>query len=522
MAGKPKPMSQIKQLLRLHQQGWKIKTIARELGISKNTVKLYLQRVQQENWPIASLMALEGPVLEAKFHAGNPAYKDTRYQKLKDKLDYYAKQLEQTGVTKLLLWEEYHKEHPTGYGRSQFCHHLYQHIRARNPSMVLHHKPADKLFIDYAGKTLSYVDRSSGEVINCQVFVACLPYSDYGFALAVPSQKIADFIHALIRCLEFLGGVPALLVPDNLKSAIVKTDRYEPDINRALEDLANHYGTNVLPARVARPKDKALVENQVKLIYSRVYARLRNQQFFSLHALNEAITEKMYRHNQTRMQEKPYSREERFLADEKPLLGPLPTDSFQIKSYREYKVRQNNHIKLSEDSHYYSVPYQYIGETVKVIYSRSMVRIYHEGNQIGAHARDIRPGYTTVANHLCSHHQHYLKRSPEYYLKKAKSVSSTLHELIGKLFTQDRHPEQLYSSCDGLLGIYRKIGTEKADKACKIALEYQYYSYSFVRKVLDNNMVDQQSTDPQKPLPGHDNVRGKEYYEKQLNIHFKS
>lgn len=486
--------------------------------MSKNTVKSCLQKVQAAGWQINALLKLEDPLLEAKFHAGNPAYKDNRYEQLKDKLDFYAKELPKTGVTRLLLWQEYKTEHPDGYSRTQFYHHLRQHTRACNPSMVLHHKPADKLFVDFAGSKLSYIDRYSGERIECQVFVACLPYSDYGFVMAVPSQRIADFIHALDCCLQWLGGVPDLIVPDNLKSAVVKADKYQPDINRTLEDFANHYGTNVWPARAGKPKDKALVENQVKLIYSRVYAPLRKQRFFSLHALNEAMGEKMHKHNQTRMQEKPFCREERFLAEEKPLLGPLPQNSFEIKTYREYTVRVNNHIKLSEDKHYYSVPYQYIGKKVKVIYTRTMVRIYSEGKQIATHARDYRTGcYTTLQQHLCSHHQHYLKRSPDYYLDKGRSVSAILHELFKRIFAQERHPEQLYGTCDGLLSIYRRMDRQKADKACAMAIEYQHYSYRFILNILKNNMVDQPVSSQQRSLPEHGNIRGSDYY-KQLNI----
>jgi transposase len=520
MAGKPKPMSQIKQLLRLHQMGWKVKAIARTLAVSKNTVKSYLRKVFISKWVIAELLCLEDPVLEAKFHAGNPAYKDMRYEQLKDKLDYYARELRRTGVTKLLLWDEYQQDYPNGYGRSQFCYHLLKHVRTSKPSMVLTHKPGDKLFVDFAGKRLSYIDRSSGEIMEVQVFVACLPYSDYGFAIAVPSQRISDFIYALTCCLIALGGVPGLIVPDNMKSAIVRASRYEPDVNRVLEDFANHYGTAVLPARAAHPKDKALVENQVKLLYNRVYARLRNRQFFSLAELNEAIGEKLRIHNQTRMQEKPYCREESFLAEEKSLLGPLPDNYFEIKSYREYTVRLNNHIKLSEDKHYYSIPYQYTGKKVVVNYTRTMVRIYAQGKQIAAHPRSYKPGhYTTQPNHLCSTHKHYLKRSPVYYLSKAQSTSSALYRLFELIFGQDRHPEQLYGTCDGLLNIYRKTDHQKADKACNLAIEHENYSYRFILNILSNNMIDQPEVSEEKPLPEHQNIRGKDYYQ-QLTLNF--
>ena len=307
---------------------------------------------------------------------------------------------------------------------------LRQHKIAGKPSSVLEHHPGDKLYIDFAGKPLSYVDKQTGEEINVQVFVACLPYSDYGFAMAVPTQRTDDFIHALQKCLKDLGGVPQTLVPDNLKAAITKASRYEPSINRVMEDFANHYGTTVTPARAGKPKDKALVENQVKLIYSRVYAKLRNQRFFDLPSLNKAIQEKMLAHNQTRMQRKNYSRQEKFIADEKQALQPLPTNDFEVKYYKSLKVAHNNHIFISSDRHHYSVPYTYIGQHTRVIYTRSVVRIFSsQGQLIAVHPRSLKKsGYTTRKEHLCSHHQYYKKRSPTYYMQRGYDHSEQLYQ----------------------------------------------------------------------------------------------
>lgn len=520
MAGKPKPMSQIKQLLRLHQQGEGKKTIARKLCISKNTVKAYLDKLTLLPLSIEVLLTLEDPVLESKFHAGNPAYTQDRFDYFKNRLDYLVSELKRVGVTKGLLWQEYRQQCPEGYSYSQFCFHLSQHLIAAKPSMVLHHQAAEKLFIDFAGKKHSYVDIDTGEVMECQVFVACLPYSDYSFAMAVRSQSIHDFIYALTCCLNDLGGTPKVLVPDNFKSAIVKANRYEPDVNQALEDFANHYDITVVPARVRKPKDKALVENAVKLIYSRVYARLRNQQFFDLPSLNAAIKEKVNEHNQTRMQQKPYSRQERFLADEKHLLGPLPKDVFEIKYYRELKVARNNHVYLAQDKHYYSVPYSCIGLKAKVIYTRSMVHIYTKGKQVALHIRSYQQGgYSTINEHLCSHHQHYLDRSPQYYLQRASGRSEQLYSLVKLIFEQNRYPEQLYRTCDGLLNLQKKSNPDAFEKACQLAVEHQNYSYRFVFNLLENNMTDHQQTAPEQPLPNHENIRGKDYY-RQTSIEF--
>ncbi len=514
MAGKPKHMSQIKQLFRLHKQGLGIKTIARELGMSRNTVKSYLTKLKEGKLDTKLLLSLDEPILEAKLFAGNPSYKEERYKHVKDNLGYLAGELKKTGVTRRLLWEEYRISSPNGYGYTQFCYHISQYLLAQNPTMVLNHSAGEKLFIDFAGKKLSYVNKETGELIECQVFVACLPYSDYSFAMAVPSQNIEDFLHALKCCLKELGGVPRTLIPDNLKSAIIKANRYEPGINQALEDFANHYDTTVTPTRSRKPKDKALVENQVRLIYSRVYAKLRNHTFFDMHSLNRAIAEKIREHNQTRMQQKDYCREEKFLAEEKHLLTPLPASEYEVKYYKKLKVAKNNHIYLTNDKHYYSVHYAHIGNQVIVIYTRSMVYIYANGKRIAVHQRDRRKGaYTTNKEHLCSHHRNYLDRSPEYYIEKAKQKSTALYQLFEQIFKQKKYPEQLYRTCDGLLSMQRKTPDHEFERACEMALENKIYSYRFILNIIENGMTKSiPETSSQKTLPFHENTRGAGYY----------
>lgn len=514
MAGKPKRMSLIKQLLRLHKQEKKIKSIARDLNISKNTVKSYLNKFKALKFNIDTLLLMDDPVLEAVFHPGNPAYKDTRFENFKSELDYYEKELKCTGVTKKLLWEEYRQKYPQGYSLSQFCFHLSQHLRNKNPTLNLEHRAGEKLYVDYAGKKISYINKETGEIIECQVFVACLPYSDYSFCMAVKSQKIEDFLYALECCLKSLGGVPKILVPDNLKAAIIKADRYEPSVNMALEDFANHYNMTVIPARARKPQDKALVENQVKLIYNRVYAKLRNRQFFSLTDLNEAIKEKTKAHNQTRMQQKNYCREECFLSEEKSLLAVLPKNDFEIKYYKEYKVSKNNHIYLTQDKHYYSVPYQYIGQKSKVIYTRSLVRIYIAGKQVAVHQRDYRPSkYSTDREHLCSTHQHYLDRSPEYYKNRALRIDNIFHQLIEKVFGQNKYPEQLYRTCDGLFSLQRKTEAEIFRKACLKSFKYENYSYGFLLNIIQNKMVEIEEIQLKISLSDHSNIRGRAYFQ---------
>lgn len=515
MAGKTKRMSLIKQLLQLHKQGVAIKQMSRVLDISKNTVKSYLAKFEALHIDIGRLLLLDDLALEAMFHSGNPAFKpDERYDNLMAQMDYLQKELSRKGVTRMQLWEEYILKYPNGYRFTQFCFHIGQRQIASNPSMVLTHHPGEQLYIDFAGDKLSYCDKSTGEIIQCEVFVATLPASDYCFAIAVASQRTDDFLYALEQCLIAIGGVPKMIVCDNLKAAVIKANRYEPEINRAMEDFANHYGVTILPTRAMRPQDKALVENQVKNVYRRVYAPLRNVQFFDITTLNKSIAEMVHKHNQTRMQLKPYCREEYFLAEEQHLLSPLATEHFEIKHYAEYKVAKNNHVQLSQDKHYYSVPYTWIGTTVKVIYTHKLVRIYAKGEQIAVHERIKTPGaYSTNREHLCSTHRHYLDRSPDYYISQAAKISTVFMNYTRAMFDQKRPPEQLYRQCDGLLSLSRKTDNETFNKACEKALSIEVYSYMFIRNMIENKALGLTTQQPSKPLPNHDNIRGKNQYQ---------
>lgn len=515
MAGKITRMGLIKQLLQLHQNGTAVKAMARILGISKNTVKNYLAKLEALGLDYKRLLAMDDAPLEALFHSGNPAYKtDQRYEGFIAQLDYFKTELGRRGVTRQLLWKEYLAKTPSGYSYTQFCYHLGQQLAAANPSMVLEHIPGQKLYIDFAGDKLSYCDIETGQVIACEVFVATLPATDFCFAMAVANQTTEEFLYALACCLKAIGGVPQSIVCDNLKAAVVKANRYEPEINRALEDFANHYGTTIVPTRAYRPKDKALVENQVKMIYRRVYAPLRNCQFFSLKELNQAIARMVLEHNQTRRQQKDFCRQEQFLAQERHLLKALPSSDFELKHYCTYKVAKNNHILLCQDRHYYSVPYSLIGTEVKVVYTRAMVYIYSRGQQVAVHQRDRLSGtYTSTPAHLCSAHQHYLQRSPQYYKDKASKISTLFETYIAKLFDNQRPPEQLYRQCDGLLSLARKTEQQIFEKVCQWALDVEVYSYPFILKCIKNKTYLMEESKPPEALPEHSNVRGKAYFE---------
>jgi len=518
MAGKLVRMSKIKQVLQLHQQGRSNRQIALDLGLYKATVNDYIRKVRSNGFDINHLLRLEDPVLEKKFSAGTPAYTEERFEVLKDQLDYFDKELTKKGVTKALLWEEYLQDHPDGYRYSQFCYHLSQLQSARHPTAILEHLAGEKLYIDFAGKPLSYINRDAGEVIYVQVFVACLPYSDYTFAIGVPSQKTDDFLYALSCALTFFGGSPKILVPDNLKGAVTKADKYEPELNLVMEDFANHYGFVVIPARPYKAKDKAAVENHVRIIYNRVYARLRNNIFYSLQELNRAIEEKIHDHNQTRMQQKNYSRQEKFLAEEKAALKALPQKGFELKYYTDLRVANNNCIYLGRDKHYYSVPYRYIGQKVSVIYTRTLVQIYCKNECIATHLRSIGFGYTTQKDHLCSTHNHYLSRSPEYYINQARKYSPGLTKIVEMSFESNQVPEVIYKRCDGLLSLQRNTDPAVFERACEYAIECGLFSYKSLQNIIQNKSYElyQPKQIKQEPV-SHQNIRGREYYINQLS-----
>jgi transposase len=516
MSGTVTRMSRIKQLLLMHRQGVSNRGIAQELCLDKETVNTYVRKVKAHSFSVDDLVALDDPILEGKFTAGTAAYTEKRFETFKEQLSYFEKELRRRHVTRHTLWEEYISNDPDGYRYSQFCYHLSQMLVARKPTGILDHHPGVELYVDFAGDTMDYVDMDTGIIKKAQVFVASLPYSDYTFAMAVPSQSTDDFLYALSCCLSSFGGCPKVLVPDNLKAAVVKADRYEPELNRVMEDFANHYGFVVSPARVRKPRDKASVENAVKIVYQRIYAKLRNRTFFSIEEINEAFREKVREHNQTRMQQKEYSREEKFLAEEKQVLNPLPASGFEIKYYADLRVASNNCIYLGRDKHYYSVPYAYIGQKVSVIYTRTLVQIYAKGQSIAVHQRNFGFGYTTQSEHLCSAHRHYRERSPEYYMQKAGERSQALEDVIRSIFKQAQTPETMFKRCDGLLSLQRKTDPAMFERACQIALDNNILTYTFMQNLIENKAsalhVAADQMYKHTPLPKHTNIRGKGYF----------
>ena len=389
MAGKLMNMSKVKQIIRLRTQGVAIQTISRSLDISRNTVKKYLRLVEVNKHSIDELLGKEDEELEALLFNPDPVSEE-RYQHLMEMFPYIEKELKRTGVNRWILWAEYKEKHLDGYSYPHFCAALRQWMGTKGATMHFEHIPADKMFIDFAGKKLHWIDRKTGEVNDVEVYVAILGYSQLTYVQAVPSQKKADYIGATENALHYFGGVPQVLVPDNLKSAVHKANKYEADLNTDFSDFANHYNTSVLPTRSYKPRDKALVENAVRIAYSRIYAPIRNQVFHSLEELNKAIANQLETHNNQPFQKEDQSRRGKFEAVEKEKLQPLPQDRYELKNFKFVQVMKNCHIHLSEDKHYYSIPYRFIGRKVKMVYSASQISVYYNKERIAFHKRDTK------------------------------------------------------------------------------------------------------------------------------------
>lgn len=508
-------MSVLKQIIRQWCADTPVKAISRHTGVARNTVKSYLKLIASRQFSCKQLLSMEDHELEALFYQGSDA--DPRYSALLRQLPYFAKELKRTGVNRHVLWEEYRQQHPQGYQYSQFCHHLQQYLKTEQATLHIEQKPADKLYVDFTGKKLQWVDQATGEVHRAEVFVAVLGYSQLTYVEAVASQRQGDFLAALDNALRYFGGVPRAIVPDNLKAAVIKAARYEPTLNQALSDLANHYQTTIYPARSGKPRDKAWVENMVRTVYSRVFAPLRNNSFHSLSELNGAIRKQLEKHNDRPFQAEDFNRRQRFEEQEKKHLAPLPVEAYQRKQYRDLKVRKNCHIYLHEDKHYYSVPYRYIGKGVRVITTRRQVWILYDRQRIALHKRNYKAyGYTTVREHLPSHHRFVSEWNAPKFLRWARGIHPDVHAYIKAILDAKPYPELAYQSCIGILGMEKKRGRKRLIAACQRAAHYQSYNYSTVKRILDRGLEEKNLTDGrqgQLPLPEHDNIRGPEAFQ---------
>jgi len=507
----------IRQIIKLKLSSYSNRKIAKELNINRNTINGYMQKMEQSGKTLHQLYDMNDETLMALFEKEKSL--STRLSELKDFFVQVRKEKIRPGFTFQNIWKEYKDQNENGYSYSQFMAHYNKWSIKDKSTLKLNHIAGEKLMVDYAGKKLSWVDSKTGEIKDVEVFVACLPASGYTFVRACPSQKKGDFIDCITKTLEFIGGVPKQIVVDNLKSAVSKTSKYEPITNRSLRDLGLHYGAVLNPTRPYHPKDKAMVERMVRLVYEQIYFAIRDEVHFSLHELNERILQLVHKLNNRKLSQLDCSRADLFKENEYELLQKLPAHNYELKEQSRSKVGKNCHVYLSKDKHYYSVPYRFIGKRTQVRYSSKMVEVYYKNERIALHFRDrTKSAYSTKKEHLPSTHQHYLSWSPSLFIDKAEKIGPHTCQYIKKLFDQDGVAETKYKTAMGIIQLKKQYETTRIEKAIQLAMLYPKVSYNKLKGILEKNLdlhddlFDNIETQ-QSHIPDHENIRGAQYYE---------
>jgi len=505
-------MRQVREVLRLKFVcGHSGHQIAAMVGISRYTVAEYLRRagVVGLTWPVPAELddaALERKLFSPPFAAGEPARPQPDWPRV-------HAELRRPNVTLLLVWEEYRRGQPEGYGYSRFCE-LYAAWRGRlSPTMRQTHPAGERMFVDYAGQTVELIDSATGEVRRAPVFVAALGASNFTYAEARWTQALPDWIGCHVGAFASFGGVPRQIVCDNLKAGVTASCRYEPGISRTYQDMASHYGTAVLPARVRRPRDKAKVEVAVQVVQRWILARLRHQKFFSLAELNAAIFALMVDLNDRPMRHLGTSRRALFETLERPALLALPALPYVYAEWRRCRAGLDYHVEVQ--GHYYSVPYRLMREIIEARITDQTVELFHRGNRVASHLRSPRAHrHTTTAEHMPSAHRRYAEWTPTRLLREAAAIGPATIALVERIMAAKPHPEQGFRTCLGILRLVRGYGPERLEAACQRGLDIGAGSYRSVQSILRNGLdrAFRPEPIPDEPPGSHGNIRGRGYY----------
>lgn len=514
MPTKRMTMRKLRDILRLRLQSeLSLRQIKHSLRLSLGAIQKVASRAQTLQLEWEAIEQLTDQQLASLFYPEA----DTRPSK---RLEMPAfpeihRELNRKGMTKQLLWEEYTEQYPNrSYSYAQFCH-LYNEWKAKlRRSMRQTHKAGEKLFVDYAGPTVPIVDASTGEIRDAQIFVAVLGASNYTYAEATLTQSLPDWLNSHARAFEYFGGVVELVVPDNLRSGVKKACRYDPDINPAYQQLAAHYGTAILPARPYKPKDKAKAEVGVQVVERWILARLRHHTFFSLSELNQVIKTLLVALNDRPFKQLQGSRREWFETLDQPALNPLPKQRYQYTDIKRVKVNIDYHVQY--DQHLYSVPHQFVGETLELHASTTLITLHFQNTPVASHPRQYRQGTTTRSEHMPVRHQQHHQWSPGRLMNWAKELGDEVLCWVKVQLERKEHPEQTYRVCLGLLNLTHSYSPERLNAACSLANQKKLYRLKQVKGILRSNqdqlptnLHEQSSLLPQD----HENIRGPNNYQ---------
>ena len=513
MANKTITMSNVRQIIKLYSQQMGKKKIAQRLGMSKNTVKLYIEQFHGLKTTKDELFKLTDFELNKLFHPPKTSPSNDRLKVMFDFFPVVEAQLRRRGMTVSKQFQEFKVKHPDNYQETSFYHYYNQWRKKVNPTMHIEHRVGDKMYVDYAGGPLPYVDIDTGELKQAQVFVAILGWSQYAYVEAMPSQTAEDFIAACENALHYFKGTPLAIVPDNLKSAVIKASKYEPQVNENFKAFADHYGIAILPARSRKPQDKAHVENMVKLSYQKIYTNLDEKKILPLKELNRQVWQHLAALNDACFTGKECSRTDQWMM-ELSSLAPLAATRYEMRKIKQITVMKNGHIYLGEDQHYYSVPYELIGKKLSLQYSRSQVEIYLNYELVALHKRVRSPhNYSTTPSHMPAQHRYVTEWSPAFFMSKAKAIDPVVEYFISQVLERKQHPEQSYKACMGILSFAKRVGNARLINACKRAHEIGFYNYKIIEDILRKNLDRCEEEAQSSPMPAHDNIRGGNYYQ---------
>lgn len=516
-----KRMDQIRKLLQHYHDNGKIKQTARLFKVSRNTLKSYLGRISDSVYSLEQVVELTDENLCYLIYGHTIQGEYQQREEFDKRLSYFLKELPKVGVTRKLLWESYREENPFGYGYSQFCERITQALSHRQTSLRLNHNPGEVIQIDFAGKKLRWLDVKGEEQIS-EVLLFVFPYSQYVFCKALASQKIPDFIAGINAALKFFGGLPKVLLSDNLKSYVTRSDRYQPDFNQCCVQLAAYYDVELRATRPAHPKDKASVENAVKQCYTNVYTKVQHKQYSSIEELNVAIESCLNEWNNTAYQKREGCRISEFESYEKQQLRPLPGELFCLTNSTFAKVQTNYHVFVGQDKVFYSVPYKYVGQKVQIVYDTSMIQVYHQGKRIALHKRltDTKPyHYHTLDAHRPEHHRAYKNQqsmSIHDYLEKIPKQQVNTHWAINYMYEHQTSEYQRQQACNKLLSMIRSYSAHRVEQACKRCKLNLHVNCKMIENILKAKLDKAEwvsdATD-QRPIPHHNNIRGAEQYQ---------
>jgi transposase len=484
------------------------RAVCASVGVSMGAVSQALKRAAGAKLTWEAVQAIDDDELEARLYpsvvaAGARAEPDCVW---------IHRERHRPGVTLELLHHEYLEKHPNGLRYTTFCDRYRAWLDRRGLVMRQVHIAGDKLFVDYSGKKAHLVDAATGEVTDVEVFVAALGASNLTYAEATYTQRGPDWIASHVRAFEYIGGVTAALVPDQLKSGVTRACLYEPEVQRTYEELARHYGTTVLPARPAHPRDKGKVEVAVQIAQRWLLARIRDEVFHSLGALNARLRELLVDLNGREMRRYGKSRRALFEAIERTALRPLPGARYEYADWRKARVNIDYHVAV--DGHLYSVPYRLVHEEVEARLTADVVEILHGGTRVAAHRRSsAKGGFTTLTEHMPSAHRAHAEWTPSRILAWAGKVGTATRELCEAILADRPHPEQGFRSCLGILRLGKRYGEARLEAACHRAMGVRARSYRHVESILKNGLDRVVATDPStSPSLTHENVRGRGYY----------